>query len=621
MNQFCFSLQLSLIALIVLAGNGLTAQTPFNIKVTDSEVDAVLRGLYDPADYASTVVEDDVNEVVCALEQGISTDTLLNIIKTLQNFQTRNTYSDTLSAARGIGAARRWVFQRLRSFSSQAENRLLVSYMELEMPETAECGAGVFRNVFGVLPGRDTTDPTVMILEGHLDSRCEELCDTACFAPGAEDNASGCALVLELARVMSPYTYDHSIVFLLTIGEEQGLFGAEAFANYCSSNDIGVKAVQNNDITGGVICGPSSSPPSCPGDGDRDSTSVRIFSSGVINSIHKDYARFMKTVYREKVSGITDVPMAVRLISQEDRSGRGGDHIPFRENGFRAIRVCAANEHGDANTSSASYTGRQHSFRDIIGVDTNDDLEPDSFFVDFHYLKRNAVFNGASLAAAALGPDAPGFTVADDGLTVRVEINDPANWNRYRIGVRQFGNDFEALYEIAGSTSFDLPGIEPANTYRVTVAAIDDAGVQSLFAPEISFFASANTLSLPADTALLSPMVCLALGFDFPFIGTSPSGQNENRWLGVELRPARPNPTTDKTIFTVTSQRRETFAEATLQLHDSGGRLVWSHPFVLTAGEYSVTPDLMLASGTYALSLHIGGELVQSRGLVSASGN
>ena len=619
--KLCY-LRLICTAIILLGMTGLrqaNAQSPFNIRVTNGLADQVLRGEYNPSEFVATSVEDDLDRVVCNLEERVSTDTLRSLIQTMQNFETRNTYADTASSVRGIGAARRWVYRWFETVSAQNENRLLVSYMEFEMPDAAACGAGVFRNIFAVLPGRDTSDQTIMVVEGHLDSRCEVLCDTACFAPGAEDNGSGSALVLELARVMSPFTYDHTIVFLLTVGEEQGLFGAEAFADYCLANGIGVKAVQNNDVTGGVVCGPSSSPPSCSGDGDIDSVSVRLFSSGVINSIHKDYARFMKTVYREKVSGVTDVPMAVRLMSQEDRTGRGGDHIPFRENGFRAIRVCASNEHGDANTASAAYTGRQHSVRDIIGVDTDGDLEPDSFFVDFRYLKRNTVFNGASLAVAASGPDAPDFTISDDGLKVRVEVIDPAGWNRYRIGLRRFGNDFEALYEISGTTTFDMPGIEPSLTYRICVAAVNDRGVQSLFSVEQSFFSIANTLSMTADTASLSPLDCLALGIDDTW--EVPQTQTDAAWQGVKLLPARPNPFQNKSYFTVRSESLQVFEQASLQLFNEKGREVWRYPMVIRHGEQTVLLEGTLPNGTYTLSLSIDGQRIDTQRVVCAGGS
>jgi Zn-dependent M28 family amino/carboxypeptidase len=122
---------------------------------------------------------------------------------------------------------------------------LIPSYFQFERNI---CGVIQHRNIIAVLPGTDTTNHEVIVIEGHMDSRCENECDITCQAQGIEDNASGSALVLELARVMSKCTYKNTIVFMLTIGEEQGLYGADAFADYCNLNDIPVKAVFNNDV-------------------------------------------------------------------------------------------------------------------------------------------------------------------------------------------------------------------------------------------------------------------------------------------------------------------------------------------------------------------------------------
>lgn len=554
----------------------------------------MLLGSYDPADYEASVVLDYANEIICRLEEEVSTDSLKAYVQRMQDFGTRNTYSDTVSDTRGIGACRRWAYQWFQDLSARRENRLIPSYMDFEMPSSAFCGPGEFRNIFAVLPGQDATDPSVLFIEGHIDSRCEVLCDTSCDSPGAEDNASGSALVMELARVMSQFTFDHTIVFLLTVGEEQGLFGAEAFADWCTNHAVDIKAVQNNDVVGGVICGPSSSPPSCPGEDQIDSTSVRIFSQGFINSIHKDYARFMKTIYQEKVLGTTSVPMTVRLMQPEDRTGRGGDHIPFRENGFRAIRVCAANEHGDANTSSSSYEGRQHTTRDIIGEDTDGDLIIDSFYVDFNYLKRNAVFNGAALTAAALGPDIPHANIYDDGLGIHVEIIDPQH-DRYRIGLRSTSNDFDALWEISDTSMFDLPEVNPSDWYRISVAAVDEQGISSLYSREENILSISTISNPPIDTASLSPLDCSTVGIFEPSV--------ENNWPGISLH-IFPNPATANSQIEIRSKRKESL-NGIILLHNDQGSLIksWEAPVQESSNLIDLDRDLPI--GVYTLSLWI----------------
>ena len=446
-----------------------------------------------------------------------------------------------------------------------------------------------------------------MLVEGHLDSRCEGLCDTACFAPGAEDNASGSALVMELARVMSNYTFKRSIIFLLTVGEEQGLYGAEAFSQYCVDNSISLVSVQNNDVCGGVICGPNSSPPSCPFDGHIDSTSIRIFSQGTLNSIHKDYARFIKTVYQEKLLPEVAVEMEIRIMSPEDRTGRGGDHIPFRQDGYRAVRFTAANEHGNANPVP-TYTGRQHSVRDVIGKDTDGNGSIDSFYVDFNYLARNAVINGAAMTVAASGPTTPDFTLTDDGTTVTINISDPEAYEHYRIGVRTLENDFDAQYTHLGSGPFEVPGIEPGKFYHISVASVDD-GAMSLYSPEENFIASANTLSSTADTVLFFPTDCNATGISTYII--------PGRILGISLSPV-PNPFGENALIRLISEEKNIISDASLKMFSPDGRLIWEKSIEIRPGlnEENLELNSELSAGVYLLTLQSNGRMIQSRRLV-----
>ncbi|MEZ4980892.1 MAG: M28 family peptidase [Saprospiraceae bacterium] len=129
-------------------------------------------------------------------------------------------------------------------------------------------------------------------------------------------------LVMELARVMSKFAYKHTIVFMVTTGEEQGLIGATAFADYCFDNNVPIKAVLNNDVIGGIICGKTSSPPSCPGKMKLTATQVRLFSSGSLFSKHKQLARYIKLEYQEELLNQVEVPMMLTIMSSEDRAGR-----------------------------------------------------------------------------------------------------------------------------------------------------------------------------------------------------------------------------------------------------------------------------------------------------------
>lgn len=137
-----------------------------------------------------------------------------------------------------------------------------------------------------MLPGTDLTDKSLIIVERHIDSRCEDGCDTTCNAPGVSDNATGSALVLETPRVLSKYNLKATVVFLLTTGEEQGLWGSTAFASYSSTKGRAIRMVLDNDIAGTTLCGPCSSAPLCTS-GTVATNSIRIFSYGSASSIHK----------------------------------------------------------------------------------------------------------------------------------------------------------------------------------------------------------------------------------------------------------------------------------------------------------------------------------------------
>lgn len=525
-----------------------------NILSTSSVAEQVMLGNYNPATYMPTIVVNDHHQIVCELNDSISADTLKSYLEKLGTFHTRNSGSDTLSPDTGIGAARRWIYSEFQQISADNENRLLPSYLQFDQ---VICGMGQHRNVFAVLPGADTTNKSIIIIEAHMDSRCETNCNITCKAEGIDDNGSGTALVIELARVMSKYSFDHTIVFMAVMGEEQGLLGANAFSQYAVDNGIEIKAVQNNDVVGGVICGLTSSPPKCLVVDEIDSTRVRLFSHGSIATASRGYARTVQLYYQEKLLSNVSVPMTISMYNQEDRTGRGGDHIPFRQDGFPAMRFNAAHEHGDG---SGTLPDRCHTSTDIIGVDTDNDQVVDSFFIDFNYLARNAVINGVCATLCALGPQRPAFTLTDDPTGIIVEIDPPLLHSEYRVGIRKITStlEYDSIYRFNG-TPFLIPGQVLGQAYYIGVAAIDDEGIMSPFSKENSLVVSDATTVPAAPDPFDYNIDCNAIGVE------------EQITIGKEQISIHPNPTTGQ--FTVSSRQG---AIKNVEVYDLFGRLVFS---------------------------------------------
>ena len=580
-NKFSFFLS----TLVWFQLTNLLSQT--NIQFTNLSSEQIIKGNFNPTDYLSSSPINQHAAVVSFIQNNVSADSLKSYILKLASFENRNTASDTVSSSTGIGAARRWAFQKFSNFSAQAENRLIPSYFQFERNI---CGVIQHRNIIAVLPGTDTTIHEVIVIEGHMDSRCENECDITCQAQGIEDNASGSALVLELARVMSKCTYKNTIVFMLTIGEEQGLYGADAFADYCNLNDIPIKAVLNNDVIGGIICGQTSSAPSCPGLNNIDSTQVRIFSYGGFNSIHKQLSRFIKLQYKEELMPFVTVPMMVTVMSGEDRSGRGGDHIPFRQNGFASCRFTSANEHGDAS-NGPGYTDRQHTTDDVLGVDTNLDGTIDSFFVDFNYLSRNACINGAGASIAALGPKKPDFNVATiPGPGIIIHVTHESNYSFYRVGVLSTTNDWDSVYTISGYYDTIFPPV--SNVYYVSIASVDENGLESLFSKEIVIQNSQISVS-ELDQESEKP---------------------------IELLQNRPNPFDEATIIGVLVNQELNYKNAAIVVYDITGKKVENMKIDLKPGVNEAFYEHGYGkTGTFFYALIIDGKEISRKSMIFAN--
>ncbi len=585
MKNLPFALAISLFLFFEKA----TAQT--NLFVTNPTAEKVLLGNFDPADFAPAVVVSGPGEIISAIQSGISPDSLKNYIIKLATFKNRNTGADTVSNLTGIGAARRWVHQKFAGFGAASGGRLLPTYFQFDQ---AICGAGRHRNILAVLPGSDAADHGIILLEAHIDSRCETECDINCPAEGIEDNASGTALVIELARVMSQFSFKNTIVFAVVIGEEQGLLGANAIAEYMKQKGLPLRAVWNNDVVGGIACGKTASPPGCMTVNAIDSLNVRIFSQGgtLTTSANKQLARFTKLEFEEELFPLQPVKMAVKIMSPEDRTGRGGDHIPFRQKGFSAIRFTAANEHGDAS-NGAGYTDRQHTSEDILGIDTDQNGEIDSFFVDFNYLARNAAINATAASMAAIGVKTPtSFTAEKNGDQLFVSLTDPVGYGKYRVMLRNITNLFDTVYTMdATAGQFTMPG-NLSGTYRfVSVASVDADGVESIF-----------TLEKNAT----------------PISGTvEPIAEEESP---VELYQNRPNPFDAATYISFLIKKPMSARSSFIQItHPVTGEILEKIPVEIREGLHEVLYEHgHMARGAFLYSLIADGQVLATRTMVFA---
>ena len=451
-----------------------------------------------------------------------------------------------------------------------------------------------------MLPGSQTSDKSLVIVEGHVDSRNDSLCSLTTNAFGIGDNATGAALVMELARVMSKYTFRNTIIFAVVTGEEQGLIGAKALANYINglSPAVPIKAVNNNDVSGGIFCGHTASAPGCPGYGQIDSTDLRIFSLGGFNAPCKQWARYVKLEYQEQLYDQVTVPMNIQIMSPEDRTGRGGDHQAFTAQGYTGIRFTQAYEDGDAS-NGPGYKDRQHNIRDSLGLDRNGDGVEDTLYVDVNYLARNTLINGNSMAMVALGPDT--ITVKPAIMTsnrFRVQFT-PAGAPAYRVAVRSVTNDWDSVYTITGKNvdTITVPYASNTNFY-LSAAAVDANGTESQFSTEYQLSTQMVILALPPDSD-----------------GPLPPPPNYD---GIQLMPNKPNPFDEATMITIQSGTDNFMDRTWVNINAIDGLLIQRIRVPLRKGinEVLFNHGYLMPPGVYICSLIIDGLPVQSTKMV-----
>ena len=331
--------------------------------------------------------------------KGISSTRIAQDVKTLVDFGTRHTLSDTISSTQGIGAARRFIKKEFEAISLACGGCLEVSYQKTLVKKGTN--ERIFEDVWVVnvvAIQRGTTHPnTYIMMSGDIDSRISDPNNATDASPGANDNASGMAGTLEAARLLSQYSFGNSIVYLGLSGEEQGLFGGGGFAQEAMEKQWDIIGVFNNDMIGNTT----------GIDGVKDNRSFRIFSEptpvteteaqrrarrfygGEVDGVSRQLARY---VYQKTKTYMPEMnPM---LIYRLDRFGRGGHHRPFNDKGFAGIRSREAHE---------NYNQQHQDLRTENGVLYGDRIQ----HVDFDYAAKLTAVNTINLAALAWAPPAP----------------------------------------------------------------------------------------------------------------------------------------------------------------------------------------------------------------------
>jgi hypothetical protein len=413
------------------------------------------------------------NPQIEKLVSEISASNIEAITRKLAGFCTRHTLSDQEHPTRGIGAARRWIREELDRYSRESGGRLQVAEDEFIQPPGGRVPqAAKLVNVVATLPGlQPESKDRFLVVSGHYDSICSPGSDATCDAPGANDDASGTAVVMEMARVMSKYQFDATLIFMAVPGEEQGLLGATHWAEEAKKKNLNLAAMFTNDIVGNTL----------GGNGVRDNARVRVFSEGVPSTeteaeararqsvggendgVSRQLARYIKEVGERYVNNFE-----VTLVFRRDRYGRGGDHNAFLQRGYPAVRFTEPNE---------DFTRQHQRVREENGIKYGDVIE----MVDFAYIAQVARVNAAAMASLALAPAAPagvGFKSA------RQEYNTVLTWKPnaepdlagYRIVWRETYQPFWQRSVDAGNvTEYVMKGLSK-DDYFFAVQAVDKDG-------------------------------------------------------------------------------------------------------------------------------------------------
>jgi len=420
-----------------------------------------------------------IDPTIQRLVGEISAKNLEADVRKLVSYGTRHTLSDTKDKKRGIGAARQYVFDEFRKYSKAGGGRMTV---EMDTFTYNPDGRRVDKktlmaNVLATIPGTDPSDTRIYLMSGHIDSRVTDIMNRTADAPGANDDASGVAAVMEVARVLAGQKFPCTIKLVAVQGEEQGLLGADHLAKRAKKEGWNLVAMLNNDIVGNS----KGYDPEI-----TDSLHLRVFSEGVPATETPDQARARRQLSNENDASSRQLARYAQMAARQyvsaggygvlleyrpDRFLRGGDHTPFNQQGYAAVRFTETNE---------NFNHQHQDLRTENGIEYGDKPE----FMDFRYLRRTAQVNLATLASLASAPAAPQkVEVLTAKLTNRTELRwqapqggpTPAG---YLVLVRETSApQWQQRFPVSGTTA-DL-AISKDN-YIFGVVSVDAQGHESL---------------------------------------------------------------------------------------------------------------------------------------------
>ena len=414
------------------------------------------------------------NSEIAQMVSEISSDSLEHHVRSLASFNSRHTLSQ--DEENGMPAAQRYVLSKFNHFAKQSGGRMTSEIEKFTISgdkrRILEDSPGA--NVVATLKGTDTSDDRIFIISAHMDSRNKDVMDSEGNAPGANDDGSGTAAVIELARVMASHEFSSTILFVAFTGEEQGLKGATYLADKAKTNNWNLAAVLNNDIVGN-----SSSSETLI----KDNLKMRVFSETIPvaeteqegnirrytnadnDSKSRQLARYIKELGERYVD-----QFEVKLIYRADRFLRGGDQTPFARNAFTAVRMSEMNE---------NFIHQHENVRVEDGIQYGDLPE----FMDFEYLRKVTAVNLASLASLSNSPDQPQEVKIDvRGLsnksTLLWEAPEIGKVKGYYVLMRETSSAMWERKFWTTDTSLTIPYSK--DNYFFAVQSVSESGAESL---------------------------------------------------------------------------------------------------------------------------------------------